>query len=90
MAQPDETEVALRDTIAQAPGNLEAYFELAELLVAKNRGEESIPLLLDILAIDRNWQDKKAYNKLMDVFKKLGQASDAVKTGRKRLANILF
>ena len=48
------------------------YYELSELLIEKNRAEESIPLLLDILSIDRNWGEKKAHNKLMDVFKKLG------------------
>lgn len=41
-------------------------------MLEKNRGEEAIPLLLDILSIDRNWQEKKAHNKLLEVFKKLG------------------
>ena len=63
---------------------------MAELLIEKNRAEESIPLLLDILKIDRNWEEKKAYEKLLDVFKKLGQNNEAVKKGRKKLANIMF
>lgn len=72
LAKPDEQELGLRQRIAETPDNLDSYFELAELLVEKNRGEEAIPFLLDILSIDRNWQEKKAHNKLLDVFKKLG------------------
>ena len=50
----------------------------------------ALPLLLDILKIDRNWEEKKAMEKLMEVFKKLGSTNDAVKQGRKKLANIMF
>jgi len=80
----------MREAIAAEPKNLTNYFVLAELVIEKNRGEEAIPLLLDIIAIDRNWEEKKAQEKLMEVFKKLGQTSDAVKKGRKKLANIMF
>ena len=72
LAQPDEAEHSLRQKIKATPDNLDSYFELADLLMQKNRAEESIPLLLDILAIDRNWQQKKAYNKITEIFKKLG------------------
>ena len=90
IAQPDEVEGTLRQKLEAEPENLNTYFELAELLVEKNRAEEAIPLLLDILTIDRNWRDKKAHNMLMEVFKKLGSAHEAVKQGRKRFANIMF
>jgi len=49
------------------------------MLVEKNRAEESINLLLDIIAINRNWEDKKANAKLMEVFTKVGAKSEAVK-----------
>ena len=62
----------MRSKLEGDPSNLDTYFELAELMIEKNRGEEAIPLLLDIIAIDRNWQDKKAHNTLIDLFKKLG------------------
>lgn len=90
LAQPDQVEDALREKLAADGSDLASYYELAELLIQKNRGEEAITLLLDIMAIDRNWEDKKAQNTLMDVFKKLGQTNEAVKKGRKRLANIMF
>lgn len=90
LAQPDDVEADLRKKVQEDPENLDNYFALAELLIEKNRSEESIPLLLDIVAIERNWQDKKAYNKLMDVFAKLGSSNEAVKKGRSKLANIMF
>lgn len=90
LAQPDEAEGLLRQKLETEPENLATYYELAELMIEKNRTEEAIPLLLDILSINRNWEEKKANNKLLEVFKKLGQTSEAVKKGRKRLANIMF
>ena len=68
----DEAEQSLRQRLDENPETLDLYFELAELLIEKNRAEESIVLLLDILSIERNWSEKKAHNKLMEVFKKLG------------------
>jgi thioredoxin-like negative regulator of GroEL len=60
------------------------------MLVEKNRAEEAINLLLDIIAINRNWEEKKANTLLMEVFSKVGAKSEAVKQGRKKLAKILF
>ena len=90
LAKPDDIELELRKKVEAEPEDLDTYYKLAELLVEKNRGEEAIPLLLDIVAIDRNWNDKLAYNKLMEVFAKLGSANEAVKKGRSKLANIMF
>ena len=90
LAQPDDVEADLRKKVQEDPENLDNYFALAELLIEKNRSEESILLLLDIVTIESNWQDKKAYNKLMDVFAKLGSSNEAVKKGRSKLANIMF
>ena len=64
--------------------------DLALHLVDKNRLEEAITILLDSVAIDRNWGNKKAQNLLTDVFKKAGSSSDLVKEGRKKLSKLLF
>ena len=55
LAQPDDVEADLRKKVQEDPENLDNYFALAELLIEKNRSEESIPLLLDIVTIERNW-----------------------------------
>ena len=65
-------------------------FQLAEHLIAKNRSEEAVDILLDIVAIDRNWQDRKAQKLVTDVFKKLGSANEVTIKGRKKLSKILF
>ena len=61
-----------RQEIKATPDNFDFYLELADFLLQKNKAEESIPHLQDILAIDWSWQQKKAYNKITEVFKKLG------------------
>lgn len=42
------------------------------------------------MAIDRNWKEKAAYNKLMEVFNKVGSSNELVVKSRKRLSKILF
>jgi thioredoxin-like negative regulator of GroEL len=46
--------------------------------------------LLEIVQADRNWNESKAYNYLLDVFKKVGAAAEEVREGRKKLSKILF
>ena len=90
LAKPDNAQIELQKKVEAEPENLGNYFALALLLISKNRNEEAIPYLLDIITIERNWSEKKAYNKLMEVFAKLGSTNDAVKKGRSKLANIMF
>ena len=45
---------------------------------------------MEIVAIDRNWNDKEAYKMLIEVFGKVGTANEIVIKARKRLAKILF
>lgn len=39
---PDELEASLKSAIETDPSNLSKYFELAELMIEKNRAEEAI------------------------------------------------
>jgi thioredoxin-like negative regulator of GroEL len=52
----------------QAP-DLQVMQDLAEHLVAKNRKEEAAELLLESVAIDRNWNGRSAQNLLTDILK---------------------
>lgn len=56
----------------------------------KNRLEDCIPLMLNILAVDRNYRDGAVSALLKEIFAKLGSSNEAVKQGRKKLANIVF
>ena len=92
---PDEREHELRDRIeadekANQMPNLQDLFDLALHLEAKNRMEEAIDLLLEIIAIDRNWNERAAQTKVTDIFKQLGATTEIVKQGRKKLSKLLF
>ena len=59
-------------------------------MITKGRLEDSIPVMLNIIAVDRNFGGKKVHTQLMDVFAKLGSTNEAVKKGKKKLASIMF
>ena len=89
--QPDEREAELRATLeVNGKPNLESMYLLAEHLKNKNRHQESVDLLLDLLALDRNWNDRKAQKLLTDLFKALGSNSEITKNGRKIMSKLLF
>lgn len=87
---PDMTEYELLKEIDNSPRDLDLQWQLVEHLIEKTRQEDAIPVILNILAVDRNHGDKKAYTTLMEIFSKLGSNNDQVKSGRKKLANIMF
>lgn len=70
--------------------NLQVMFDLAKHLNDKNRHEEAIDLLLDIIAIDRNWNQRIAQKFINDIFKKLGAANEVTIKKRKQLSKLLF
>lgn len=91
--EPDDIEVELRqkvDESLEGTPDLASMFELAEHLVAKNRQEEAVSILLDVVAIDRNWNERKAQKLVTDIFKQLGSSNQVVIDGRKKLSKILF
>jgi thioredoxin-like negative regulator of GroEL len=90
LAKPDQTEYTILKKIDADPRNLSLQMELVMHLESKNRLEDSIPVLLNIIAVDRNYDTKKAYQLLMDIFAKLGSANESVKSGRRKLASIMF
>ena len=96
VAEPDDKEVELRAQVNEFHSNpkvkpdLEILYELACHLIDKNRPEEAIDLLLEVIAIDRNWNDRTAQKKLTDLFKKLGSSNEVVQKARKTLSSLLF
>lgn len=93
VAEPDEKEIELRKSLDNDPSvkpDLQQMFDLASHLIDKNRPDEAIKLLLDVIAIDRNWNERKAQTMLTDLFKKLGSSNEMVKEGRKTLSKLLF
>jgi len=64
--------------------------DLAAHLIAKNRKEEAIDLLLESVAIDRNWNERAAQHLLTDLLKQLGSGSEIAKKARRRLSKIIL
>ena len=62
--EPDDEEIQLQARVDEGEKNrdpdLQAMYDLACHQIAKNRLEESVDLLLDIIAIDRNWNKRAA------------------------------
>jgi thioredoxin-like negative regulator of GroEL len=85
---PDHEEYALLRKIDADPRDLSLQYDLVEHLLKKQRLEDCIPLSLNILAVDRNYKDVSKL--LKEIFAKLGSSNEAVKQGRKKLANIVF
>ncbi len=86
--QAGADEQALRDRIAREPKDMEARLQLANLLVASGRYEAGMDALLEMIAIDRAWNDEAARKTLLSVFNMLG-ASPLVSQYRRRLASAL-
>jgi putative thioredoxin len=76
--------------VEKNPSNLELRYQLAQLQHKEARYSDVIESCLQLIAIDRNWNNKAANQLLMEVFAKLGSANELVVKGRKKLSKILF
>jgi putative thioredoxin len=81
---------ALEKTVSDNPKDLKARFNLAIALHAKGRREPAMEQLLDIIALDRNWNDGAAREQLVQFFEAWGNNHVLTIEGRKRLSTVLF
>lgn len=81
-------EQALRDQIAADTKDMDSRLRLAKLLIAANRHAEGMDQLLEMIAIDRAWNDEAARKTLLDVFNLLA-GSPLVAEYRRKLASAL-
>jgi putative thioredoxin len=68
----------------------QARFDLAVALNAKNRRQEAMDHLIEIVRRDRKWNDDGARKQLVQFFEAWGPTDEATVNGRKRLSSILF
>ena len=68
----------------------QARFDLAVALNSKNRRQEAVDHLIEIVRRDRKWNDDGARKQLVQFFEAWGPTDDATVAGRKRLSSILF
>ena len=72
------------------PLDHQARFDLAVALNAKNKRNEAVDQLMEIVRRDRKWNDDGARKQLVQFFEAWGPTDEATVNGRKRLSSILF
>jgi putative thioredoxin len=82
-AKPNEEEIKLQDNINKNPSDLESRYNLAKIQWEKNKSQQAIDTCLEIVKIDRNWNNKAAYTLLIEIFNKLGSSNEIVMKARK-------
>ncbi|WP_443971115.1 tetratricopeptide repeat protein [Sphingobium sp. CR28] len=80
----------LQSRVAANPDDHEARFELAGALMAAGDRDGAADALLEIIRQDRDWEDSKARNQLLQLFEVVGLEDPWVSAQRRRLSAILF
>ncbi|MCX5494729.1 thioredoxin [Kaistia dalseonensis] len=80
----------LRARIEANPKDYAALFDLALLRNAKNDREGAADYLLEIVRLNRNWEEEKARKQLVQLFEAWGLTDEATLYGRRRLSSLLF
>jgi putative thioredoxin len=88
-ANLDEIE-ALQQKVRSNPNDLQAYFDLALGLNAKDNRDEAAQALLEIIKKDRSWNDDGARKQLVQFFEAWGPMDKATISARRRLSGLLF
>lgn len=86
--QEGADETALREQIREDQNNMQARLDLAHLLVSQGRHAEGMDELLEMVGLDRQWNDGAARQQLLAVFTLLGD-DPLVGDYRRRLASLL-
>jgi len=81
---------ALRAKLDTDPKNHQARFDLANALNAEDDREGAMNALLEIVRMDRKWNDDGARKQLVTLFEAWGPTDEATIAGRQALSAILF
>jgi putative thioredoxin len=82
--------VGLRAKVAADERDHQARYDLGRALAGQGHTEEAIAQLLEIVKYDPDWNEQAARQYLFKIFTALGNSSELVKAGRRRLSSLLF
>ena len=72
------------------PKDHQARFDLAVGLAARGEKSEALELLLELVRIDRKWNEEAGRKQLVQLFEAWGPKEPLVAEGRRRLSSVLF
>ncbi len=81
---------ALEQAVATDPKNMQARFDLAMARYGANDREGAVDGLLEIVKLDRKWDDDGARKQLVKFFEAFGPTDSLTVEGRRRLSSLLF
>lgn len=80
----------LEQAVAENPKNMQARFDLAMARYGASDQAGAIDGLLEIVKMDRTWNDDGARKQLVEFFEALGPTDPLTVDGRRRLSSLLF
>ncbi|MBS0235091.1 MAG: thioredoxin [Proteobacteria bacterium] len=87
----DSGEIAeLKRRVAENPRDFQACLDLSVALGAQGDRQDALELLLDLVRMDRKWNDEAARKQLLQFFDAWGPKEPLVAEGRRKLSSILF
>ena len=82
--------VELEKTVAAKPDDLQARFDLSMALFGAGNRERAIDEMIEIISMNREWEDDKARLQLLKFFEAMGGADPVTIAGRRKLSRLLF
>jgi putative thioredoxin len=80
----------LRARVAENDRDFDALYDLGRALAAQGDMKGAIDTLLEIVKYDPEWNDQAARAYLFKIFSAVGNGSELVRAGRRRLSSMLF